>query len=65
MLASLRRKTSEKNDDVPTLLNQSFEAWFEVFYNDLLCRATPSTVMFVRDWIEEHLVGLQIEGIIR
>jgi len=30
---------------------------FKVFYKELLCRATPSTINFVRESIDNHLIG--------
>ena len=36
---------------VPDLLDRAFE----VFYNDLLCKATQNTVESVRKWIDQQL----------
>lgn len=37
---------------------------FEVFYKELVCKASPNTVEFVRDCIEQQLSG-EMKEIIR
>ena len=41
------------SNDVPSLQSLAFEA----FFKEVLIKATPDTVEFVRDSIDQHFIG--------
>ena len=48
---STTKEEMSRVSKVPDLLDRAFE----VFYNDLLCKATQNTVESVRKWIDQQL----------